>query len=255
MAKFEGTIKDFTKFIGSYARIKVMHIAAKYKKKLGKCEECGSITKGLEAAHKKGQERAILIGNILSQFIENDIIKIDLYEFEERFIDAHLPIESTIRILCKECHGKYDKITNEETSTSKKTSDADEAVIIENLIKNQMNKSKAMQIAYTINLTSLTNSNTIFSNIIYVQNGWWLQPSNDKFESDLHIILNDDRSNKLYIFKLPANTITNPSSNFKQRNDKYRANCSDIYISTSGTLFREKNGFNFNKFIVEKIEY
>ena len=77
----------------------------------------------------------------------------------------------------------------------------------------------------------------------------------DKFENDLHIILNDDRSNKLYIFKLPPKSITNPSSHFKQRNDKYRANCSDIYISIMGTLFREKNGFDFTKFLIEKIGY
>ena len=30
--QFEGSIKEFTKFIGAYARIKVMHIASKYKK-------------------------------------------------------------------------------------------------------------------------------------------------------------------------------------------------------------------------------
>lgn len=165
------------------------------------------------------------------------------------------PIESTIRVLCKECHRKYDKIIKEETPISKKTSIEEESVIIENLVKNQMNKSKAMKLVQSGNLTTLTNSNTVFSNIIYVQDGWWLQPSNDKFENDLHIILNDDRSHRLYIFKLPARSITNPSHHFKQRNDKYRINCSDIYISTQKTLFREKNGFDFSKFLVEKIEY
>jgi hypothetical protein len=99
MAQFEGSIKEFTKFIGAYARIKVMHIASKYKKDKGKCEECGLVTKSLDAAHITGKERPILISNILSQFIEDEIIKMDLNEFEERFIEAHLPIESTIRIL------------------------------------------------------------------------------------------------------------------------------------------------------------
>lgn len=254
MAQFEGTIKEFTKFIGAFARLKVAFIAAKYKKQKGKCEDCG-ISNSLDAAHIKGKGRALLIANILSEFIEEDIIRIDLNEFEQKFVNAHLPIESTIRVLCKECHRKYDKIIKEETLTSKKTSTEDEGIIIENLVKNQMNKSKAMMVAHSRNLTSLTNLNTIFANIIYVQEGWWLQPSNDKFEIDLHIILNDDRSNKLYIFKLPAKSITNPSSHFKQRNDKYRANCSDIYISTTGTLFREKNGFDFTKFLIEKIGY
>jgi len=118
-----------------------------------------------------------------------------------------------------------------------------------------MNKTKAMQIAYTKNLTSLTNTNTIFSNIIAVHGGWWLQPHNDKFKNALHINLNDSRVNKLYIFKLPANAIANPEKHFKQRNDKFRANCSDVYIPTSGTLFKEKNGFDFTGYLVEEIEY
>ncbi len=254
MAQFEGTISDFTRFIGAYARLKVAFIAAKHKKQKGKCEDCG-ITNSLEAAHIKGKGRTFIIANILSEFIEGDIIKIDLNEFEQKFVDAHLPIESTIRVLCKQCHKKYDKKIDEEKSSTKKSSTADEGAIVENLIKNQMNKSKAMKMAYSRNLTALTNTNTIFSNIVYAQDGWWLQPFNDKFKNDLHIILNDYRVNKLYVFRLPANTIMNPSSHFKQRNDKYRSNCSDIYISTSGTLFREKNEFDFNKFLVEKLEY
>lgn len=88
-----------------------------------------------------------------------------------------------------------------------------------------------------------------------MQDGWWLQPFNDKFKNDLHVILSDERSHKLFILRLPANTITNQSSHFKQRNDKYRANCFDIYISTSGTLFQEKNGFDVSKFLVGKMEY
>jgi hypothetical protein len=254
MTEFAGTIKEFTKFIGPYARIKVAYIAANYKKQKGKCEDCG-VTNSLDAAHIKGKGRALIIANILSEFIEDDIIKIDLNEFEQKFVHAHLPIESTIKILCKECHRKYDKVIKEEKVISKKTSIVDEGIIIENLIKNQMNKSKAMQIAYSKSLTGLTNSNTIFSNIISVQDGWWLQPFNDKFKNDLYIMLNDERSHKLYVFKLPANTIINPSLHFKQRDDKYRTNCSDIYISTSGIRFLEKNTFDFNKFLIEEIEY
>lgn len=92
MAKFEGTIKEFTKFIGAYARIKVKHIALKHKKALGRCEECSS-PDSLDAAHIKGKERPLLIANVLSEFIEDDIVRIDLNEFEERFTKAHLPIE------------------------------------------------------------------------------------------------------------------------------------------------------------------
>jgi len=57
MAQFEGTIKEFTKFIGAYARIKVIHIASKYKKQIGRCEDCG-ISDSLDTAHIKGKGRA-----------------------------------------------------------------------------------------------------------------------------------------------------------------------------------------------------
>lgn len=135
-------------------------------------------------------------------------------------------------------------------------SDTKREKIIEKL-NNQLRmiKSKAMKIALGKNLTTLTNTNTIFSNIIEVQDGWWLQPQNDKFKNLLHIVLNDSRTNKLYVFRLPANTIKNPEVHFKQRNDKFRTNCSDIYIPMSGTKFKEKSGFDFSEYLIEKIEY
>lgn len=254
MAQFEGTIAEFMRFIGPHARILVWNITQKHRKMIGKCEECGSVEK-LEAAHAKGKERPLLISNILNQFLEGEIIRIDLNEFEERFKESHLPIESTIRILCNSCHKIYDKSVIEQTIGSLESIENNENEIVEKLIFSQMNKAKAMKIAYTKNLTTLTNTNTIFSNIIAVQNGWWLQPSNDKFKQLLHIVLNDSRSNQLYVLRLPANIIKNPGEYFKQRNDKYRANCSDIYIPTSGTKFKEKNGFDFSEYLIEKIEY
>jgi len=254
MPQFEGTVKEFTRFIGPYARIKVMHVASKYKKQVGKCEDCGS-TNSLDAAHIKGKSRNFLIANILCEFIEDDLIQMDLNEFEERFVNAHLPIESTIRVLCKPCHRNYDKVFKEEIQVTEKLSVAEESLIIENIINSQMNKSKAMSLA-SKKLTTLTNSNTIFSNIITAQDGWWLQPHNDKFQTTLHIILNDDRANKLYVFRIPANTITDASLYFKQRNDRFRTNCSDINIPLSGTKFREKkNEFDFTPFLEEEIRY
>lgn len=255
MAKFEGTIKEFTQFIGPYARIKVAFLASKYKKQKGKCEDCG-IEKGLEAAHIKGKERPLLIANILSEFIVDDIITVDLNEFEEKYKEIHLPIESSIKILCADCHRKYDKAGKSNPVIKEKVSLQDESVIIENLVKSTMNKSKALQLANKSNYSNLNDTNTIFSNIIDVHQGWWLQPFNHKFEKDLYMILHENRSKKLYLFRIPAHTINNPSSYFKQRNDKYRTNCSDIYIATSGLNFKEKDGFfDFTSFLIEQIQY
>ena len=265
MAQFEGTIVEFMRFIGPHARIMVWNITQKHRKKVGKCEECASSIK-LEAAHIKGKERPVLIANILSQFKEDEVIRIDLNEFEERFIEAHLPIESTIRILCNVCHKKYDnlnqghKIVTEVTEIDNPAEfdkySIEEAKIVQNLInEKEMDKTKAINISKTKSLTTLHLSNTLFSNINAGQNVWWLEPNNKKFTSDLYFILNNDRSKMLYIFKLPANTIRKPADHFNQRNDNYRTNCSDIYIPVSGIKFSDKRGFNFNKYLIEKIEY
>jgi ssDNA-binding Zn-finger/Zn-ribbon topoisomerase 1 len=252
MAKFEGTIKEFTRYIGPYTRIKVSQIASKYKKELGKCEECGT-SASLDAAHVRGKERPLLIANILSEFLEDEIIKVDINEFVPRFIEAHLPIESSIRILCKECHREYDRII--KNNTNKKEKNIDESDLIEKIVHGQMNKAKAITLAHQEHLMTITNSNSIFSNIVSNLDRWWLEPSNDKFRSELYIILNNSLSTTLYIFQIPPNAITDPTIHFKQRNDNYRHNCSDIYIPVSNSDFIEQNGFDFGKYLKEKISY
>jgi hypothetical protein len=263
MAQFEGTIEEFMRYIGPHARIMVWNITQKHRKKIGKCEECDSTSK-LEAAHVKGKERPLLIANILSQFKEDEVIRIDLNEFEERFIEAHLPIESTIRILCNSCHKKYDnlnqihEIVSEEidvkntVDSNKKTEE--EAKIIEKLIdQQQMNKTKAINILYNKNQPNrLTNDNTIFSNINAAKDVWWLEPNNEKFKNDLHFILNNPDNNTLYHFFLPSNSIINPERKFQQRKDK---NASKIYIDKSKTKFISDKGFDFGKFLIDSKEY
>ena len=265
MAKFEGTITEFTKFIGAYARIKVMHLAAKHKRSTGKCEQCGSQTKTLEAAHVQGMERPLIISNILSEFIEGDVVKIDLQEFEERFIKAHDPIEKTIKILCKECHRNYDrkKAIHEfipETTDVRNVSEVvkyaeKENKAIEEMVNRHLNKGKSLEIINEKINQRLNSPNTIFSNIISIDDVWWLQPHNSKFQNDLNIILNDYKTQTLFLLRLPANTITNASDHFKQRNDKFRTNCSDIYIPLWGFKFVYKNGFDFTPYLTGKIHY
>lgn len=110
-----------------------------------------------------------------------------------------------IRILCNECHSIYDKVEKENLpidTLSNRIDNGDETNINENMIKKGMNKSKAIQLAWSANLTSITNSN-----INAAQDVWWREPNNNRFKTDLYIILNDSNSKTLYIFKLPGNTI------------------------------------------------
>jgi hypothetical protein len=253
MAYFEGTIREFTKFVGPYARLKVAFLAASHKRQISKCEECGSPNQ-LEAAHVKGKERALLIANILSEFIEDHVVKIDLDVFEERFVLAHLPIETTIRILCKECHRNYDK-TDTQIQGEVKAESSKESAVIEKMVSDQMNKSKAMQLLSARNFKPLNDSSTIYSNVIASQRGWWLQPSNDKFNKELYVVLHDEEVKRLYFFVVPANAITEPAVHFNQRNDKHRSDCSNIYISKDGSRFKERNGFDFSSFLNDTIAY
>lgn len=52
MAQFKGTIKEFIKYIGPYALLKVTDIARNYKQNKNCCEDCG-VNSGLEIAHVK----------------------------------------------------------------------------------------------------------------------------------------------------------------------------------------------------------
>lgn len=189
-----------------------------------------------------------------------------MQEFEDRFIKAHNPIEKTIKILCKECHRKYDSVKNvhefiPETSDVREAAklekyEEEESKVIEKMVKaDSIKKEKAIDIVNQKTHIKLTSSNTIFSNIIAADDEWWLEPHNDKFKIDLNIVLNDYKTETLYVFRLPANKIKIPSDYFKQRNDKYRINCSDIYIRRSATMFVDKKGFDFTSFLLERVRY
>lgn len=247
MATFEGTISEFIKFIGGYSRNKVQYITRKHRKKIGKCENCGSRTKKLDAAHKKESGRNEIISDILKNFYADEKIYIDLQEFEDLFIEAHEPIENVVKILCKDCHLKYD---NKEAKREKiKT----ETAIIEQLVVSDgMNKNKALDLLNKHKTLNLDYKNTLFSNPNSKVNVWWLEPHNDKFKSDLNIVLNHSETNTLYHFFIKANEIQNSKDLFEQRNDK---EASKFLIPISEKEFKEKQGFDFKRFLTNELKY
>jgi hypothetical protein len=85
MAEFAGKIEEFMRFIGPHARIVVWNMTEKHRKQIAKCEECSS-TNRLEAAHVKGRERPKIISDILSNFLEDGIIKVNLLSVRGRTI-------------------------------------------------------------------------------------------------------------------------------------------------------------------------
>ncbi|MDA9267532.1 hypothetical protein N9P66_04080 [Salibacteraceae bacterium] len=106
--RFIGTKEDFNKYLSGYCRNLVQKITKAYKLQIGQCEKCEEKNKQLDAAHVHGKERREIINSILKDFTMRDSMEINLNVFEERFIEAHRPIKSVIKILCKECHREYD---------------------------------------------------------------------------------------------------------------------------------------------------
>lgn len=106
---FEGDIDGFNYFIGPKWRNAIQALTKAAKKQQMYCECCGA-KKTLEAAHRNGFERIDIIKNILKDNYEiaPDKYRVDLVEFEEKFKQAHLPLESVFYFLCADCHDIYD---------------------------------------------------------------------------------------------------------------------------------------------------
>lgn len=108
MAKYIGSKKDFHRYFGARFRNLVQILTKKYRRSIGKCEFCGS-EKDLEAAHVKGFERIKIIDTILCRYLVSNTYQVNLNEFENHFIEAHNNLQEIIKILCKDCHLKYDE--------------------------------------------------------------------------------------------------------------------------------------------------
>jgi hypothetical protein len=98
--------------------------------------------------------------------------------------------------------------------------------------------------------TSLNNQNTIFSNPSSTLPIWWLEAANKKFGNEFYILLNHAELKKFLLFKIPKAAID--KSVFYQREDLDK---SAIFIPISDTDYVDRNGFNFNKFIIQVVDY
>jgi hypothetical protein len=113
-----------------------------------------------------------------------------------------------------------------------------------------MKKSEAIDYINKKISTDLNNQNTIFSNPGSSLDLWWLEPANDKLKTGFYFISNNANTKKLLLFKIPKGEIN--KSQFRQRED---INKSQIIIPVSETSYIDRKGFNFNKFLIETIDY
>lgn len=106
---FEGNFSQFNKFIGPAWCKKVQLITKPIRKKVAVCESCRQ-KKELNAAHVRHLNRLDIIKKILEDNykIAPDFYRVNLTEFEQKFVDAHKPFNDTFYFLCYDCHKKYD---------------------------------------------------------------------------------------------------------------------------------------------------
>jgi hypothetical protein len=137
MPIFTGTRQEFRRFIGPFLRNLVQQITKAHRKAVAACEHCGSGT-NLEAAHIKGRNRSHLIELLLSGQ-GDEVVSVDLVDFEKNFKQEHKPVERSILILCKNCHRVYDSaitnLTTQEFPLQTNTS-SQEALVSSNLSRN-----------------------------------------------------------------------------------------------------------------------
>ncbi len=107
MARFEGTNREFKRYVGAQLRVVIQQLTNKKKASGGACERCGS-SEGLESAHVQGRDRTDIIDLLLGTSDPDGVISVDLAQFETAFKAVHEPFEKAMLILCKDCHRAYD---------------------------------------------------------------------------------------------------------------------------------------------------
>ncbi len=123
MASFVGTNSEFRRYIGPRLRNLIQQITKSHKAEISACEHCDSKER-LESAHVKDRNRNDIVDLVLKDFTSSGIVNVDLNVFEEKFKQAHYPIEKAILVLCHECHKKYDSNLIKPTIQNRSIDDA-----------------------------------------------------------------------------------------------------------------------------------
>jgi len=64
--------------------------------------------------------------------------------------------------------------------------------------------------------------------------------------------LNEPKQNKLVVFKISKDSITNSEVIFYQRNDK---NAAKFHIPISDTVYLDSKGFDFTPYLINELAY
>jgi hypothetical protein len=110
MATLKGSSRAVKRFIGFHRTNLFNQITRRHNKSVGACEHCGK-GGGLEAAHVHGRGRLAIIESILGHLkrSRDQIVEVDLCEFDTKFKEERSPVEKAILALRIACHRKYDR--------------------------------------------------------------------------------------------------------------------------------------------------
>lgn len=265
MAHFTGTFEDFNKFINPITRNLVANMSRKAKKHTT-CSNSGCNKRTtLQAAHLSGKERPTIVANIICEMMNKtqidkyDIVDVDLNLFLQKFIEEHTPLEKAVRILCRECHIKYDKenkiefkdmISVDDTEEEEATDvDFEEAVLAAVTTKA---KKDIINIADKKIKDFSTNATCFFANVNKTKTVWWVEPNREKFLGSWMLLNNADKK-EVHIFRINDDTFLNKLQIRKDKNNPYRL---EIFTDKAPDNFKEKfSDFDFKKFYVQTIKY
>ena len=174
MAIYEGNIEDFKKFINGYSRNLIQNLTKKHKKnRTCSLKEC-KIKKNLHAAHLQGKERPKIINKILvsiNQSKDDNIIKIDLNEFERLYLSEHEPIDKSIIILCPKHHTEYDNKGKKIDSTDTIAIESEEELKTYSVLTDEeiLNKPNEIKIGKFVQNTfkKIVNNKVLLPSIVF----------------------------------------------------------------------------------------
>jgi len=107
MGSFNGSKEEFRRYIGPRLRNLVQQISRPYRDSVRVCEHCNT-TGSLDSAHVKGRDRNDIIDLVLSEYVTDVGVEVDLKAFEDKFKAEHYPLDKSFLILCRPCHRVYD---------------------------------------------------------------------------------------------------------------------------------------------------
>lgn len=161
-----------------------------------------------------------------------------------------------IKELTKKLKVKKEEIEKIEIKIEKlkKMSNIDESINI-NEVNGKINKREAIEMINRYTDKRLNSMDVIFSNKNETTGQWWFEPKPKKLKKILYILLNDQRENNLYLFKIPKGTYPSPEKIFSYREEK--ESCTIKIDGNDIHEFKDLLGSKvcFSKFLEDIINY